>query len=207
MGTETKKRTNWRKEGEPGTRTRDQHLSILRTRTRAATANQSGSPLWLALCPSKLWRVMSSGSRRLCHPDPVPTRGPARRIQWHWFMCFHSEMGSSSPSLSFLSSILPSNFMWLDSPFSHLFHSEDRRSKAVPNVPQRRKATKVGREGKEGVFWIGSWWDISEPHSVWLIWPKKVPSEVTRGGGSTSQHLLPSIWILLAALTSLEKHF
>lgn len=43
--TETKKKPNWRKEGEPVTHTRDQHLSILETRTRAATANQSGNPV------------------------------------------------------------------------------------------------------------------------------------------------------------------
>lgn len=56
------------------------------------------------------------------------------------------------PLLYFLSSSLPSLCIWLDYCYSHLFCSEDRKSRAALNIPQMRKAIKLGRKGKETVL-------------------------------------------------------
>lgn len=56
------------------------------------------------------------------------------------------------PLLYFLSSSLPSLCMWLEYCSSHLFCSEDRKSRAALNVPQMRKVIKLGRKGKETVL-------------------------------------------------------
>lgn len=44
--------------------------------------------------------------------------------------------------------------------------SEDRASKASPNVPQRR-AVKLGRKGGR-LYWVGNGCDISQPRCLWL---------------------------------------
>lgn len=64
---------------------------------------------------------------------------------------FGSEPWSSAP-LYFLSSSLPSLRMWLEYYSSHLFCSEDRKSRAALNIPQMRKAIKLERKGKETVL-------------------------------------------------------
>lgn len=56
------------------------------------------------------------------------------------------------PLLYFLSSCLPSLRMWLEYYSSHLFFSEDRKSRAALNIPQMRKAIKLERKGKETVL-------------------------------------------------------
>lgn len=133
----------WRKSEEPAAHAGDQCLPVLMPRTRAAKANQSRSPLCLALslaayeepcqkgvgdCVALIWClpglsledavVSSCVFTQRCGPPSLP-----------FTCCFH-------PGLLISCDWVP--------PFLTSC-SEDRASKASPNVPWR-KAVKLGRK-------------------------------------------------------------
>ena len=141
----------------------------------------------------------------LCVSDLLPTPSPAWRIQQCRLICLHSETWSSPPPFISCAHFCPLILCeWI--PPSSISHSEDMTLNAAPHVRQTRKARRWG--GKGGRLCSEEAIDVTFPSpAASLADLTQVPSDAPQGRGSTCPRPMPSIQILLAALTSLEQHF
>lgn len=154
-------RPGWRKERrETEAHARGKHFAILRPRTRATADIRATVP-----------RAQLPTGGHVTGVHGIVCLWPAAHTQPSLEDPVVSAYMSAlrdlvlSPTLYFLSSFLPSNFMWMDSSFLYLsFWGLD--IECSPPCLTDKKSKKVGRKGRETVFWRGNRCDISKPCCV-----------------------------------------
>lgn len=181
-------RPGWRKERrETEAHARGKHFAILRPRTRATADIRATVP-----------RAQLPTGGHVTGVHGIVCLWPAAHTQPSLEDPVVSAYMSAlrdlvlSPTLYFLSSFLPSNFMWMDSSFLYLsFWGLD--IECSPPCPTDKKKQEGGEE-REGdcVLKRQSMWHFQALLRLRLIWPR-VPSDALQGGGSTFPRPMPSI--------------